>query len=56
LITHGFENAHGKTCSVAYAELGELLLKRAEEIEREVHEGRGHSGMSAVVQVVAKKL
>lgn len=41
---------------MAYAELGELLLKRAEEIEREVHEGRGHSGMSAVVQVVAKKL
>jgi SAM-dependent methyltransferase len=28
----------------------------AREIEREVHEGQGHSGMSAVVQVIGRKV
>ena len=32
-----------------------LQIVRAEEIEREVREGRGHGGMSSVVRVVARK-
>lgn len=36
-------------------ELAGLELLVAEELEREVHEGRYHDGLSAVVQLVAKK-
>ena len=36
-------------------ELAGLELLHAVEIERDVHEGLGHLGLSAVVQVVAKK-
>lgn len=36
-------------------ELSGLVFEHAEELEREVVEGRFHSGMAAVVQVVARK-
>jgi hypothetical protein len=35
------------------SELAPLELVHAEERERMVHEGKGHDGLSAVVQVVA---
>jgi SAM-dependent methyltransferase len=37
------------------AELAGLELEIAREVEREVHEGRGHTGRSAVVQVFGRK-
>lgn len=36
-------------------ELVGLEFEHAAELEREVHEGQGHSGPSAVVQVIARK-
>jgi SAM-dependent methyltransferase len=36
-------------------ELAALELVHAEELERVVHEGQGHTGLSAVVQVVARR-
>ena len=36
-------------------ELVGLELLRAEELEREIHEGHYHNGRSAVVQVLARK-
>jgi hypothetical protein len=36
-------------------ELAALELVHAEELERVVHEGEGHAGPSAVVQVVARR-
>lgn len=38
------------------AELSGLAFEVAIERERDVHEGRGHDGQSAVVQVVARRL
>jgi SAM-dependent methyltransferase len=37
------------------AEVGGLSFEVLREIEREVHEGRGHFGQSAVVQLLARK-
>jgi SAM-dependent methyltransferase len=37
------------------AELGEMEFLIAREIERDVREGGGHTGMSSVVQVVARR-
>ena len=37
-------------------ELSGLELVVDREIEREIHEGKGHSGMSAVVQVIGRKV
>ena len=37
------------------AELGDLDFEIAREIERDVREGGGHTGMSAVVQVLARR-
>jgi len=37
------------------AELGDLEFLLAREIEREVREGGGHTGMAAVVQVLARR-
>ncbi len=37
------------------AELAGLEILRAEELERDVHEGRGHGGRSAVVQFIGRK-
>jgi SAM-dependent methyltransferase len=37
------------------AELSELDFEVAREIERDIHEGRGHTGRSAVVQVLGHK-
>ena len=36
-------------------ELAGLKFKISQEIEREIHEGQGHSGLSAVVQILAHK-
>lgn len=36
-------------------ELAGLEFISVQEIDREIHEGRGHNGMSAVVQLVAQK-
>jgi hypothetical protein len=36
-------------------ELAGLEIKIAQEVEREIHEGKGHNGKSAVVQFVARK-
>jgi hypothetical protein len=36
-------------------ELGELTLLRCEELQREIHEGAFHHGMSAVVQLIARR-
>ncbi len=36
-------------------ELAGLEVKLAQELEREIHEGKGHNGKSAVVQFVARK-
>lgn len=36
-------------------ELSGLEFLRGEELDREIHEGRGHEGQSAVVQVVARR-
>jgi hypothetical protein len=36
-------------------ELGALKEIVGQELEREVHEGKYHNGLSAVVQFVAKK-
>lgn len=36
-------------------ELSKLEIIKLEELERDVHEGIGHKGMSAVVQVIARK-
>lgn len=36
-------------------DLGELELIVAREAEREIHEGRLHSGRSATIQVVGRK-
>ena len=36
-------------------ELDGLEFLRVEEVEREIHEGRGHAGHSAVVQLIARK-
>lgn len=38
------------------AELVDLNITFAQEIDRHVSEGKGHQGLSAVVQVVAKKM
>lgn len=43
------------TASALREELAGLDLLVADEKEREVHEGKHHEGMSAVVQVVARK-
>ena len=43
------------TLSELRAELGDLELLVAREIERDVREGGGHTGMSAVVQVLARR-
>lgn len=37
------------------ADLDGLVFERLVEVEREIHEGRYHHGVSAVVQVVARK-
>lgn len=37
------------------ADLAGLELEIAREVEREIHEGTGHGGLSAVVQVVARR-
>ena len=36
-------------------ELDGLEFLRVQELEREIHEGRGHAGPSAVVQLIARK-
>lgn len=36
-------------------ELGDLEILQAVERDREIHEGKGHNGLSAVVQIVALK-
>jgi RNase P/RNase MRP subunit p29 len=36
-------------------ELAGLEIKIAQEVDREIHEGKGHNGKSAVVQFVARK-
>ncbi|NBX18961.1 MAG: class I SAM-dependent methyltransferase [Proteobacteria bacterium] len=41
--------------SILKEELAGLDLVTGRECEREIHEGQGHSGLSAVVQVVARK-
>lgn len=43
------------TLAAARAELGELDWIVARELEREVHEGFGHGGLSSVVQVLARR-
>jgi hypothetical protein len=43
------------TLAALRAELGELEWLIARETEREVHEGIGHGGLSAVVQVLARR-
>ncbi len=37
------------------SELSGLHFEHLKEIDREVHEGKGHNGMSAVVQAIARK-
>lgn len=43
------------TANVLASELGGLHFEYLKEIDREVHEGKGHNGMSAVVQAIARK-
>jgi SAM-dependent methyltransferase len=43
------------TADMLRAELAGLEFLHLEELEREVMEGRGHTGLSAVVQLVARK-
>lgn len=43
------------TADVLASELGGLHFEYLMEIDREVHEGKGHNGMSAVVQAIARK-
>lgn len=43
------------TAEMLREELAGLEFLRLEELEREVIEGRGHTGLSAVVQLVARK-
>jgi SAM-dependent methyltransferase len=43
------------TLAALRAELANLEFELAVEREREVHEGRGHGGRSAVVQIIARR-
>lgn len=43
------------TAAALREELAGLEFQTLQELDREVHEGRGHDGMSAVVQVVATR-
>ncbi len=43
------------TADVLASELDGLRFEYLKEIDREVHEGKGHNGMSAVVQAIARK-
>ena len=43
------------TLEALKAELGGLDFLHAVEIDRVIHEGRGHEGQSAVVQIVARR-
>jgi hypothetical protein len=43
------------TLSALKTELAGLNLEVAQEIDREIHEGPLHDGMSAVVQILGRK-
>lgn len=43
------------TAADVKAELQGLHFKLLQEIDREIHEGKGHNGLSAVVQAIARK-
>ena len=43
------------TCQLAEKYFGEMKIERCEELERDVTEGIGHTGIGAVLQLVAEK-